>query len=90
MTDSHRSLWINVVDEHRRFKGLLFREDFRDIFKGWHIDYLWMSAGEFIKLKEQNSTSRIPDYRFFSPNDITKDIIWKIVMTKGNTIVWVD
>lgn len=49
-----------------------------------------MSAGQFIKLKEQNKTSRIPDYRFFSPNDITKEIIWKIVMTKGNTIVWVD
>lgn len=45
MTDSHRSLWINVVDSQGRFKGLLFREDFRDIFKGWHIDYLWMSAG---------------------------------------------
>jgi hypothetical protein len=45
MTDIHRSLWINVVDSNKSFKGLLFREDFRDIFKGWHIDYLWMSAG---------------------------------------------
>jgi hypothetical protein len=51
MTDIHRSLWINVVDAQGGFKGLLFREDFRDIFKGWHIDYLWMSSGEFVKLK---------------------------------------
>lgn len=51
MTDLHRSLWINVVDQNGQFKGLLFREDFRDIFKGWHIDYLWMSSGEFVKLK---------------------------------------
>lgn len=90
MTDLHRSLWINVVDSQKSFKGLLFREDFRDIFKGWHIDYLWMSAGDFIKLKEKHNTSRTPDYRFFYPSDITKEIIWKIVMSKGNTIVWVD
>ena len=45
MTDRDRSQWINVVDDHDTFKGMLFREDFRDIFKGWHVDYLWMSVG---------------------------------------------
>jgi hypothetical protein len=51
MTNGHHSRWINVVSSDGVFVGLLFREDFRDIFKGWHIDYLWMSAGDFIKLK---------------------------------------
>ena len=32
-----KSLWINVVDAERKFKGMLFREDFRGIFKGWHV-----------------------------------------------------
>ena len=90
MTDGHHSRWINVVNKNGVFKGLLFREDFRDIFKGWHINYLWMSAGEFIKLKEADNTSIVPEYRFFGPNEIIKEIIWKIVMTRSNTIVWVD
>jgi len=79
-----------VVDGTGGFKGVLFREDFRDVFKGWHVDYLWMRAGEFIKLKERSCSTTVPEYRFFSPQDITKEIIWKIVMTRGNTIVWVD
>jgi len=37
MTDRDKSLWINVVDAERKFKGMLFREDFRGIFKGWHV-----------------------------------------------------
>lgn len=68
MTDVYHSRWICVVDRYGSFKGLLFREDFRDIFKGWHIDYLWMSAGEFIKLKEASNQSQVPEYRFFEPH----------------------
>lgn len=45
MTDRDKSLWINVVDQSRKFKGMLFREDFRDIFKGWHVEYMWLSVG---------------------------------------------
>lgn len=52
MTDRQKSLWINIVNQEGHFKGLLFREDFRGIFKGWHIDYLWMSVGDFIHYKK--------------------------------------
>jgi hypothetical protein len=71
MTDEHRSMWINVVSrDGAAFKGILFREDFRDIFKGWHIDYLWMTTGDFIKLKDgaegnMINRGRIPEYRMF-------------------------
>lgn len=60
MTDRDKSLWINVVDAKKRFKGMLFREDFRDIFRGWHIDYMWMSVGDFIQLKKANTKGNIP------------------------------
>ena len=69
---------------------MLFREDFRDIFKGWHVDYLWMSVGEFIHWKKSNQKGNIPEYRFFEMTDFTKDIIWKMVMTKRNAIVCVN
>lgn len=51
MTETDYSPWINVVSEEGTFRGMLFREDFRNIFKGWHIDYLCLSAGDFVKLK---------------------------------------
>ena len=69
---------------------MLFRQDFRDIFQGWHVDYLWMSVGEFIQLKNNAHTGNVPEYRYFEPTDVTKDIIWKVVMTKRNVIVWVN
>jgi len=37
LTENHRSLWINVVDQNKKFCGMLFREDFRDILKGWNL-----------------------------------------------------
>lgn len=52
MTDRDKSLWINVVDKERRFKGMLFREDFRGIFRGWHVDYMWMNVGQFNNWKK--------------------------------------
>lgn len=90
MTDRDKSLWINVVDKDRRFKGMLFREDFRGIFQGWHVDYMWMSVGQFIGLKNKNYKGNIPEYRFFEPSEYTKDILWKMVMSRRNAIVWVD
>jgi hypothetical protein len=39
MTDRDKSLWINAVDNEGRFTGILFREDFRGIFHGCHVDY---------------------------------------------------
>lgn len=62
MTDRDKSLWINVIDNevNRRFKGMLFREDFRGIFQGWHVDYLWMSVGEFIQWKKASESGNIP------------------------------
>jgi hypothetical protein len=33
LTETHRSLWINILDHNNRFCGMLFREDFRDILK---------------------------------------------------------
>ena len=89
MTDRQKSLWITVVDEEGRFKGMLFREDFRGIFQGWHVHYLWMSVGDFIQLKNNNHTGNIPEFRFFQPSDVMRDVIWKVVMTKRNAIVWV-
>ena len=65
MTDRDKSLWINVVDKGKRFRGMLFREDFRGIFQGWHIDYLFMNVGDFIKWKQANATGNVPEYRFF-------------------------
>lgn len=65
MTDRDKSLWINVVGKGRRFRGMLFREDFRGIFQGWHIDYLFMNVGDFIKWKQANATGNVPEYRFF-------------------------
>lgn len=56
MTDRDKSLWINVVDSERKFKGMLFREDFRGIFKGWHVQYMWLSVGEFIQWKKASDT----------------------------------
>lgn len=90
MTDREKSQWINVVDSERRFKGMLFREDFRDIFKGWHVDYLWMSVGEFVQWKASHHEGNVPEYRFFHPHDFTRDIIWKVLMTQRNAIVCLD
>lgn len=92
MTDRDKSLWINVIDNqtNRRFVGMLFREDFRDIFRGWHVDYMWMSVGEFIRWKKKNATGNITEFKYFEPSEHTKDILWKMVMSKRNAIVWVD
>ncbi len=46
--------------------------------------------GEFIDTKVQKDRSKIPEYRFFNLSDTTKDIIWKIVMSRKNTIVSLD
>lgn len=40
MTETHRSLWINVVDSNYQFCGMLFREDFRDILKEWNLQQI--------------------------------------------------
>ena len=69
---------------------MVFREDFRGIFQGWHVHYLWMSVGEFIQIKKNNDKGNVPEYRYFEPTDMTRDIIWKVVMTKRNAIVWVN
>ena len=53
---------------------MVFREDFRGIFQGWHVDYLWMSVGEFIQLKKNNEKGNVPEYRYFKPNDVTKRV----------------
>lgn len=60
LTETHRSLWINVVDQNNRFCGMLFREDFRDILRDWNLQELWMTVGEFIDLKSQKDKSKIP------------------------------
>lgn len=65
MTDRQKSLWITVTDEEGRFKGMVFREDFRGIFRGWHVHYLWMSVGEFIQLKKNNDKGNVPEFRYF-------------------------
>lgn len=44
MTDREKSMWVNVVDAQGRFTGIIFREDFRGIFQGWNIDYLWVKV----------------------------------------------
>lgn len=90
MTDRDKSLWIIVVDKQKKFKGMLFREDFRGIFQGWHVEYMWMSVGEFIRWKQAIDTMKIPEYRFFEPTDNTRDILWKMIMSRRNAIVWVD
>lgn len=90
MTDREKSQWINVVDQDRCFKGMLFREDFRDIFQGWHVDYLWISVGQFVQWKKANLTGNVPEFRFFELHEYTREIIWKMVMTRRNTIVSVD
>ena len=41
-------------------------------------------------LKVQRDKSRIPEYRFFELGDTTKEIIWKIVMSRRNAIVCLD
>jgi hypothetical protein len=47
LTETHRSLWINVVDQNNRFSGMLFREDFRDILKGWSLNEVKLDLHSF-------------------------------------------
>lgn len=49
-----------------------------------------MTVGQYLKVKAEQNTSRIPEYRFFDLEDTTKEIIWKIVMSRKNTIVCLD
>lgn len=49
-----------------------------------------MTVGEFLDLKAQKDNSRIPEYRYFDPEDTTKEILWKIVMCTRNVIVCLD
>jgi hypothetical protein len=49
-----------------------------------------MTVGEFLDLKNQKDRSKVPEYRFFDLEDTTKEIIWKIVMSRRNAIVCVD
>ncbi len=49
-----------------------------------------MTTGEFLKFKKTNCRSKIPEYRLFEMKDTTRDIIWKIIMSKRNTIVCVN
>lgn len=37
MVETHRSLWLNVVDRNMQFCGMIFRRDYRDILKGWNL-----------------------------------------------------
>ena len=55
-----------------------------------NIRQLWMTVGEFLDLKAQKDNSRIPEYRYFDPEDTTKEILWKIVMCTRNVIVCLD
>ncbi len=49
-----------------------------------------MTVGEFLDIKAQKDKSRIPEYRFFEPEDTTKEILWKVVMSTRNVIVCLD
>lgn len=69
---------------------MLFREDFRGIFQGWHVEYMWMSVEDFIQWKKATENITIPEYRFFEPSENTRDILWKMIMSRRNAIVWVD
>lgn len=67
MSESYKSLWINVLDRDMRFCGMLFRKDFKDILKGWNLSWvtstllkLWMTVGEFLSLKTEKDKSRLP------------------------------
>lgn len=40
LADVHRSLWITVVGPDNQFRGMLFREDFREIMKNWQLHYV--------------------------------------------------
>ena len=55
-----------------------------------HLTKLWMTVGEYLDLKSHRDKSRIPEFRYFDLSDTTKEIIWKIVMCRRNTIVYVD
>jgi hypothetical protein len=41
-------------------------------------------------MEKASETGNIPEYRFFEPSEYTRDIIWKMVMSKRNAIVWID
>ncbi len=49
-----------------------------------------MTVGEFLDIKNLKDRSKLPEYRFFDLEDTTKEIIWKIVMSRRNAIVCVD
>lgn len=69
---------------------MLFREDFRDMMRSFSLEQLEMRVGQYLDNKASVGQSRVPEYRFFEMGDTTKDIIWKIVMCRRNTIVCVD
>lgn len=49
-----------------------------------------MNIGDFLDMKNQKDRSKIPEFRYFDLEDTTKEIIWKIVMSRRNAIVCVD
>lgn len=49
-----------------------------------------MPIHEFLAKKAELYHGLIPEYRFFTMEEVTKDIIWKIVMTRRNAIVCLD
>ena len=51
---------------------------------------MWMSVGEFIQWKKATENIKIPEFRYFEPTENTRDILWKMIMSRRNAIVWVD
>lgn len=51
---------------------------------------MWMTVGDFLRLKAERDQSRIPEYRYFDLEDTTKEILWKMVMSRSNLIVCLD
>ena len=49
-----------------------------------------MTVGEYLKIKAEKNISKIPEFRYFDLEDTTKEIIWKIVMSRKNIIVCLD
>lgn len=40
MAETHRSLWLTVLDREMRFSGMIFRKDYRDLLKGWNLSWV--------------------------------------------------
>jgi len=40
--------------------------------------------------KAKKDTGRVPEYRFFDFEDTTKEILWKMVMSRKNLVICID